>query len=259
MNILFLGDISGSCGREVVFKYLYDLKEKYSVDFCIANAENSAGGFGATRATLSELSKAGVDAFTMGNHTYSKKEIFAVFENNEFDIVRPFNLPKGDPGRGYMVCRTASGERVAVINALGRLYMTLPVSNPFEDIHAVLDEVREKTDYVIIDIHAEATSEKKAFAYFVDGKASAVIGTHTHIQTADEMILPNGCGYITDAGMCGARQSILGAEINVGIRKFTTSVPAKFEISDVEPMLNAVFLELDESGKTRRIERINLY
>lgn len=258
MNILFLGDISGNCGRGVVFKYLYDFKEKYAVDFCIANAENSAGGFGATRATIEELSRAGVDAFTMGNHTYSKKEIVDILDNNDFDIVRPFNFPKTDPGRGCMICQTKHGEKIAVINAIGRLYMSIPVSNPFEEIKTVLENVRSKTNNIIIDFHAEATSEKKAFAYFVDGMASAVVGTHTHVQTADEMILPNGCGFISDVGMCGAKQSVLGAEISVGISKFTTSVPSKFEISDKEPMLNAVLLELDADGKTVRIERINL-
>ncbi|MBQ7718521.1 MAG: TIGR00282 family metallophosphoesterase [Clostridia bacterium] len=258
MNILFLGDVSGNCGRGVVFKYLYDLKEKYSVDFCIANAENSAGGFGATHSTLDELSRAGVDAFTMGNHTYSKKEIVDILDSNDFDIVRPFNFPKTDPGRGCMICRTKQGGKIAVINAIGRLYMSIPSSNPFEEIKPLLEDVRSNTNNIIIDFHAEATSEKKAFAYFVDGMASAVIGTHTHTQTADEMILPNGCGFISDAGMCGARQSVLGADISVGISKFTTSVPAKFEISDKEPMLNAVFIELDENGKTVRIERINI-
>ena len=136
--------------------------------------------------------------------------------------------------------------------------MSIPSSNPFEEIKPLLEDVRSNTNNIIIDFHAEATSEKKAFAYFVDGMASAVIGTHTHTQTADEMILPNGCGFISDAGMCGARQSVLGADISVGISKFTTSVPAKFEISDKEPMLNAVFIELDENGKTVRIERINI-
>ena len=259
MNILFLGDISGSCGRDAVYKYLYDLKEKYAVDFCIANAENSAGGFGATRATLAQLEKGGVDAFTMGNHTYSKKEITEVFLNNDFDIVRPFNLPKDDPGRGAMICKTKSGEKIAVINALGRLYSSLPVSNPFEGIGGILDEVREKTKYVIIDFHAEATSEKKALGYFVDGRASAVIGTHTHIQTADEMILPEGCAYITDVGMCGARQSVLGADIGLAIRKFTSGVPEKFETAKKEIMLNAVLISIGEDGKARKIERINLY
>ena len=259
MNILFLGDISGSCGRDAVYKYLYDLKEKYAVDFCIANAENSAGGFGATPATLSELEKAGIDAFTMGNHTYSKKEITQVLDSNDFDIVRPFNLPDDDPGRGVMICKTKSGEKIAVINALGRLYMSLPVSNPFEKIGGILDEVRSKTNYIIIDFHAEATSEKKAFGYFVDGKASAVIGTHTHIQTADEMILPEGCAYITDAGMCGARQSVLGADIGVAIKKFTSGVPAKFETAKSGIMLNSVFVEIAPDGKARKIERISLF
>ncbi len=258
MNILFIGDIMGRTGRKSVFTYLYDLKEKLSVDFCIANCENAAGGFGATAKHLDELLKAGIDAFTTGNHVFSKKEIIPLLSGSDYDIVRPFNLPKKDPGRGTMVCTAKNGEKIAVINLLGRLFLQLPVDEPFAAVDRALEEVNGKAKIVLVDFHAEATSEKRAMGYYLDGKVSAVLGTHTHVQTADEQILPNKTAYITDVGMCGAKNSVLGANINTAIGKLTSAVSGKFEIAQGEPLFNAIFMKFDTDGKCGDLKRIYL-
>ena len=258
LNILFIGDIMGRTGRNSLFTYLYDLKDKLSVDFCIANCENAAGGFGATAKHLDELIKAGVDAFTTGNHVYSKKEIIPLLNGNDYDIVRPYNLPKKDPGRGTMVCTAENGEKIAVINLLGRLFMGLPCDEPFAAADRALDEVRDRAKIILVDFHAEATSEKRAMGYYLDGKVSAVLGTHTHVQTADEMILPNGTAYITDVGMCGAKNFVLGAEIDTAIGKLTSSVTGRFEIAKGEQQFNAMFMKFNADGKCGEIKRIYL-
>lgn len=256
VKVLFIGDIVGRPGREAVFDHLFTLREKYSVDFCAANCENAAGGFGATRETLDELVRAGVDAFTTGNHVFSKKEIIPLLENNEYDIIRPANLPAADPGRGFMVCTAKNGEKIALINLLGRLYIDLPTENPFSVIDDIVEELSGVTPNIILDFHAEATSEKRAMAYYLDGRVSAVIGTHTHVQTADEAVLPKGAAYITDVGMCGARHSVLGAEINTALARFTTGVGRSFKLAEGERFFGALFIELDNSGKAVYIERI---
>ena len=258
MNILFIGDIVGRCGRTAVAENVFELREKYNIDLCIANCENAAGGFGITFDTASELVRSGCDAFTTGNHVFSKRDIIRMFGENEFDIVRPYNLPKEDPGRGYMICTAKNGKRVAVINLLGRLYCDLPVSSAFDAADKAISEAEKKADYIVVDIHAEATSEKKALGYYLDGRVTAVLGTHTHVQTADEMILPHGTAYISDVGMCSAKNSVLGAEIHLAISRFRTSVPSRFQSAEGERQFNAVVVETGEGITAKKIIRINL-
>ncbi len=255
LNILFFADICGRSGREAVFDRIYDLREEYNADVCIANGENAAGGFGLSRDTAYDLSRAGVDVFTMGNHVYSKKEIINLFD--EYNIIRPYNLPKGDPGQGYFIFTAKNGEKLAVINLLGRLYMDLPVSNPFFAIDEVLEEIKGKAEHVVLDFHAEATSEKKAMGYYLDGRVSAVFGTHTHVQTADECILPNKTAYMTDVGMCGALHSVLGAKKEIAISRFTSAVYSRFEGAEGERRVNAVFIKTNKDGRAEEIVRIN--
>ena len=258
MNILFIGDIAGRCGRTAVAENVYQLREKYDIDFCIANCENAAGGFGITYDTASELVRSGCDAFTTGNHVFSKRDIIKLFDENEFDIIRPYNLPKNDPGHGYMICTLKNGEKVAVVNLLGRLYSELPVSSAFDVADDALSKLEGKVNHIVVDIHAEATSEKRALGYYLDGRVTAVLGTHTHVQTADEMILPNGTAYITDVGMCSAKHSVLGAEIKLAISRFRSAVPGKFQSAEGERQFNAVVIETGEGIKAKKIFRINL-
>lgn len=255
MNILFFADISGRCGREAVFDSIYDLKERYGADVIIANGENAAGGFGITKSIAEELARAGVDIITTGNHVYSKKEIIPLFD--ELNIIRPLNLPRNDPGAGYIVYTARSGEKIAVINLLGRLYMDLPASSPFFAIDEALEEIKGRARHIVVDFHAEATSEKKAMGYYLDGRVSAVLGTHTHVQTADERILPKKTAYITDVGMCGAVDSVLGAKKEIAISRFTSAVNARFEEAGGQRFINAVFIKTNDEGQAEEIVRIN--
>ncbi len=252
MKILFFGDIVGRPGREAVLENINMLRKRYGADVCVANCENAAGGFGITREHAELLMRAGVDVFTTGNHVWSKKDILTLFD--DMPILRPHNLPKTDPGSGVLVHTADNGEKLAVINLLGRLYIDLPVQSPFETLDEVLKGV--DTPHVLVDFHAEATSEKKALGYYADGRVSALVGTHTHVQTADECILPKGTAYITDAGMCGAVDSVLGAEINLAVGRFTSSVRRGFEVARGRHMASGVFVETNEKGKAIRIERI---
>jgi len=255
LNIIFIGDISGRPGREAIFDHIYNLREKYNVDVCIANCENAAGGFGVNRDIIEELTRAGVDVFTTGNHVWSKKEIINLL-NDDYNLLRPHNLPPSDPGTGVLVYTTKKGEKIAVINLLGRLYMNVPASNPFFAADEILNSLSSDIKNIIVDFHAEATSEKKALGYYLDGRVSGVFGTHTHVQTADECILPNKTAYITDVGMSGAVNSILGINKDFAISKFISSVPSKIEIATGERCINAVFVKTDFDGKAQDIVRI---
>ncbi|MGN1097624.1 MAG: YmdB family metallophosphoesterase, partial [Clostridia bacterium] len=199
MKILFIGDIMGRTGRNAVFDLLPEIKYKYGIDFCIANGENSSGGLGMNRNGYEELSRGGVDFFTMGNHTFSKKDVAALMSDGE-NIVRPANYANDCPGEGLAVVTAKNGCKVAVINLIGRVFMDEKDKSPFLCARELALKAREKTPVIFIDFHAEATSEKEALGYYMDGLASAVIGTHTHVQTADERILPKGTAYMTDAG-----------------------------------------------------------
>ncbi len=258
MRILFLGDIVGRPGRQSVARWLPGLKREHGIELTVANAENAAGGTGATADTLNELRRHGVNAFSMGNHVWSKKAIIPVLELFP-EMARPANYPEGVPGRGAVVVQTDDGRKVALLNLLGRVFMD-PLECPFRHADAALAQLRQETPVVLVDMHAEATSEKIAMGWYLDGRCTAVVGTHTHVQTADERILPQGTAYITDIGMCGPRDGVLGVERDVIIQRFLTGMPAKFEVVKSGPLtLSAVVLEVDDaSGQTRSIQRISI-
>lgn len=240
MKILFIGDIVGRAGRRAVAAVLPELAKKYPWDLCVANAENAAGGRGLTKATADELLAAGVDIMTMGNHTWDNKEIFQFIEQADY-LVRPANYPVSVPGRGHTVA-VKQGKRIGVINLAGQVFMD-SMDCPFARADKLLATLAD-CDYVVIDFHAEATAEKLGFARYLDGRVAAVVGTHTHIQTADEQVLPAGTLYITDVGATGASNSILGMEIEPVIKKLTTKLPQRFGAADGPAQLQAVWLDL---------------
>jgi len=255
MKILFIGDIVGSPGREAVKRLLPELKKEHELDFVIANAENAAGGSGITLKVAQDLFDSGLDVLTSGDHIWKKHEIFE-FINEEERILRPANFPAGAPGRGWAVFKARNGLKVGVANVNGRVFME-SLDCPFKSsLHAV-EEMLKETKVVIVDVHAEATSEKVALGWYLDGKASAVLGTHTHIQTADEKILPRGTAYLTDAGMTGPYDSVIGRRVEDVLERFLTLVPVRFEVAAENIQLAGAVLDIDEeTGKARSIVRI---
>lgn len=257
MNILFIGDVVGRPGRRIVAQMLPALRREFEADLVIANGENSAGGFGITRETFEELLAAGVDVVTGGNHTWHLRESYALLDS-EPRILRPANYPAGTPGRGAGVFRTSgrTPRAVGVLNLEGRVFMG-PLESPFHVGREEAGRLRRDTPVVIVDVHAEATSEKSALGWYLDGRVSAVVGTHTHVQTADERILPDGTAYITDAGMTGPRDSIIGMSRDGALQRFLTLLPARLEVAAGPAQLNAVALEIDDAtGRAGRIERV---
>lgn len=255
LNILFIGDIVGNPGRKVAKEMIQKLKRERQVDFCIANGENSAGGSGITYVVAQELYKSGVDAITLGNHTWSKREITNFIDSDKC-IVRPANYPEELPGRGSTVIANDKGK-IGVLNLMGRVYMD-SIDCPFKVADRELIELKTQARVILVDIHAEATSEKCALAWHLDGRVSCVLGTHTHVQTADERILPCGTAFISDVGMTGPYEGIIGVNRDIVINKFLTHMPNRFEIAQGSVQFNAVYLEVDEiTGKTTKIERIN--
>lgn len=255
MNVLFIGDVVGNPGRRAIKEILPELKREYSIDFCIANGENAAGGSGITYVVAQELYKYGIDAITMGNHVWSKKEILSFIECDP-KIVRPANYPEGLPGSGSSVISNNKGK-IGIVNLMGRVYME-PIECPFKAADKEIEILKNSVKIIIIDVHAEATSEKAALAWYLDGKVSSVIGTHTHVQTADERILPFGTGFITDVGMTGPYEGIIGVKTSTIIEKFITHMPTRFELAKGKVQFNAVILNIDEStGKTIKIARIS--
>ncbi|HOD49089.1 MAG TPA: TIGR00282 family metallophosphoesterase [Candidatus Hydrogenedentes bacterium] len=255
MNILFIGDIVGRPGRRSVARWLPRLRDEFAVDLVIANGENAAGGLGITPALVRELLEGGVQVITLGNHTWRKREFVKAI--GSFDaVVRPANYPEGVPGKGFVAYRLDDGRTVGVVNLLGRVYME-PVLCPFAVGSRVVEELRQATPVVIVDMHAEATSEKVAMGWHLDGKCTAVIGTHTHVQTADERVLPGGTAYITDVGMTGPLDSVIGVERDLILRRFLTGMPVEFEVAAGRPALAAVVVDADdETGKARSIRRL---
>ena len=253
MNILFIGDVVGRPGRNYLSTNLNRLVEENDIGFVIINGENSAGGVGITRSTYDELLSMGADIITLGNHSWAKKEVLEFIEDAE-RLIRPANYPEGTPGKGYRIAVKA-GKRIAVINLCGRVYMDC-IDCPFRVIDKILNELKDKADVIIVDFHGEATSEKLAMGWYLDGRVHAVLGTHTHVQTSDERILPGGTAYITDVGMTGPIDSILGVEKETVIRKFITGMPAKFEIAGGEVSVGAVCIQLDDNNKVTSIKRI---
>jgi len=255
IRILMIGDIVGRPGRRAVRECLKAYRLKYNPDFVIANGENAAGGVGLTPETGDELFNAGVDFITMGNHTWDKKELTPYLEQ-EPNIIRPANYPPGTPGSGFAVAKVNKEVKLGIINLSGRVYLPA-LDCPFRTADTVVEKIRQETPLIIVDFHAEATSEKVALGYYLDGRVSAVIGTHTHIQTSDERILPGGTAYITDAGMTGPRDSVLGIKTDLVIRKFLTQMPVRFEVADGIAQFNGVLIDLDQhTGKALKIERI---
>lgn len=269
MKILFIGDIVGSPGREAVKRLLPELKKEYGLDCVIANAENAAGGSGITPRVAEELFACGVSALTSGDHIWKKREIFEII-NQEERILRPVNFPAGAPGRGEAVFKVypvrnkdytckediSNGVKVGVINVQGRVFMQA-LDCPFKAARQAQEILAKETKIIIVDMHAEATSEKIALGWYLDGLVSALVGTHTHVQTADEKILPQGCAYITDVGMTGPQDSVIGRKIEDVLERFITCVPVRFGIAASNIQLQGVVLDIDEgTGKARSILRI---
>ncbi len=251
MKILFIGDIIGKYGRKITGYFLPALKEEYSPDLIIANCENSAHGYGITEKIYKELLEMGIDVFTMGNHIWDKKELARNIEKLP-NIICPANYP----GKRYLIIEK-SGTKIAVTNLLGRTFMP-PMDCPFQAIEKLLPTLRKETNIIIVDIHAEATSEKGALGWFLDGKVSAVAGTHTHVMTADERVLPQGTAFISDIGMVGSQDSIIGMNKDQILKRFITQMPEKFEPTEKGPgLFNAILLDIDDStGKAKEIKRI---
>jgi len=256
MNILFIGDIVGRPGREMVRKGLRSLIEHHGVDLTIANAENAAAGFGITKDIGDALLDWGVDVMTSGNHIWDKKEVLGYIAG-EPRLLRPANYPAGVPGRGSCLAQTGDGRAVGVINVMGRVFMT-SIDDPFSVVLKEIEALRPKTRVIFVDFHAEATSEKIAMGWHLDGKVTMVAGTHTHVQTADERILPNGTAYITDTGMTGPHDGIIGMEREPSLARFLNAMPSKFEPASGNPRLNAVLVGADDkTGRAISVTRLS--
>ncbi len=255
MKLLFIGDIVGQPGRRAVKELLPGLRERHGLDFVIANGENSAGGSGITPKTAGEIFSAGVDIITSGDHLWDQKEVMELLAN-EKRFLRPSNYPPGTPGEGSVVVEVQGPISIGVMNFQGRTFMAA-LENPFLVALEEVKRLREKTKIIFIDFHAEATSEKIAFARMLDGQVSAVVGTHTHVQTADEQIFPGGTAYLTDAGFTGPHESVLGREIKPVIQRFLTLTPQRFEVASNRVILHGAVIEIDEtSGRAVKIQRI---
>ncbi len=255
MNILVIGDIVGTSGVNKVKEVLPKVIREKKIDFVIANGENSADGMGITSKIFKELMVSGVNVVTMGNHTWGTKEIFNYID--EKHIIRPANYSPNNPGHGYEIFE-CKGKRICVINLIGRTGMQVLSDNPFLKAKEIIAEVKDKSDIIIVDFHGEATAEKIAFAYYVDGDVTIVFGTHTHVQTADEEILEKGTAYITDIGMTGPKKSVIGMDIDASIKRFETSLPEKYKVAEGKAKLNAVLFDIeDETNKVFDIRRIN--
>jgi 2',3'-cyclic-nucleotide 2'-phosphodiesterase len=257
MNLLFVGDIFGKPGREIARRAIPALVATRQIDLVIANVENSAAGFGVTGDIGETILEYGVDVMTSGNHVWDKKEVLEYFPTQP-RLLRPANFPAGVPGRGSYVARTRTGEPVGVLNLMGRVFMT-PLDDPFAVALREIESLRAKARVIFVDFHAEATSEKVAMGWHLDGRVTAIVGTHTHVQTADERILPKGTAYLTDTGMTGPHDSIIGVTVEAALGRFITGMPAKFEAASGPARINAVVVTADPAtGKATAIERINL-
>lgn len=257
MNILVIGDIVGRPGRTVLAGLVPEIQRKYDISFTIANGENAAGGRGLTRSVMNDILGAGIDVITMGNHVWDNKEILS-FIDDEFRLIRPTNYPGPCPGQGYHIYKGGFNKNIAVVNLSGRVFLP-PLDCPFQIMDEIMEELTEAADIIIVDFHAEATSEKLALAYYLDGRVQAVLGTHTHIQTADERILPGGTAYISDLGMTGPKESILGMEKELVIQKFLTGRPVRLEVASGQAQLEGVILQIDDdTDQVSAIRRISL-
>lgn len=255
MKLLFIGDVVGQPGRFALAQRLDRLVDRHAIDLVVANGENAAAGFGLTPDTIRELHDAGVDVITTGNHVWDKKDILSCIDR-EGRLLRPANYPPGAPGRGCGVFATAAGIEVGVLNLEGRVFMS-NLDCPFRAADALVEELRRRTPLILVDFHAEATSEKVALGCYLDGRVSAVVGTHTHVQTADERVLPGGSAFITDVGMTGSRDAVIGIRKELAIERFLTQMPVRFEVAKKDLLLCGVVIEIDESnGRALSISRV---
>lgn len=254
MKILTVGDLVGTVGLKKFEKEYKAIKE--NIDFCIVNAENVAEGMGITEKAFKTLLDLKVDCVTMGNHTWAKKDIFNFIDNPK--LIRPANYSRNNPGKGYQIFH-CKDKKIAVINLIGRVTMNVLSENPFTVAEDIIEKIKNHVDMIVIDFHAEATAEKLALAYFLDGKVTIVYGTHTHVQTADEMIMKNGTGYITDIGMTGPKESVIGMNKDASIKRFLTSLPERYKIAENDAKLNGCIFEIDdETCRVTNIKRVKI-
>jgi len=254
VKVLAVGDIVGEAGVRKLKGILPDLKKSDEIDFVVTNGENAAGGMGLLERNFKDLLEAGTDVVTMGNHTWGKKDIFKFIDHSQ--LLRPANYPKGVVGKGLGIYE-CKGKKIAVMNLMGRVDLNILTENPFVMAKEMVDELQGKVDMIFIDFHAEATAEKIAMGRFLDGKITALWGTHTHVQTADEQILPNGTAYITDLGMTGPKDSVIGMDISASLKRFETTLPEKYKLAEGECIFNAVEFEIDdETNKVTEVKRI---
>jgi metallophosphoesterase (TIGR00282 family) len=254
VRILFVGDVVGSPGRRALSSLLPQVSERHRADFVVVNGENAAGGLGITEKTARQIFAAGADAITLGNHVWKHSEVYGYLDREE-RIVRPANYPKGNPGRGYTVVGGGDGLALGVVNLSGQVFLEAARS-PFAEADAILAELRERATHVLVDFHAEATSEKMAMGWHLDGRVTACVGTHTHVPTADARVLPGGTAYITDAGMTGPHGGVIGAEREPSVRRFVTQMPTKLGTAEEDPALNAVLIEAGDDGRARSIDQL---
>ena len=256
MKILAVGDIVGENGVKKLKEELPKIRQNENIDFVIVNAENSAGGMGITTKIFNDLLSLKIDCITMGNHTWGKKDIFTFIDNPK--LLRPANYSKGVVGKGYGIYE-CKGKKLGVINLIGRTDMGVQSDNPFSKMEDILEEVKEKADIIIVDFHAEATAEKIAMKHFLDGKVTAIFGTHTHVQTADEEVTEKGTAYITDIGMTGPKNSVIGMDVSASVKRFVTSLPERYKLAEGSCILNGCIIEInDENCRAVSIERINV-
>ncbi len=255
MRVLAVGDIVGKTGLNKLKEVLPKIINENKIDFVIVNGENAADGMGITEKMYRDILALNVNVVTMGNHTWGKKEIFNFIEENQ--IIRPANYPSNNPGKGYRIFE-CNNKKIAVINLIGRVTMSILSENPFMIAKEIVNEIKNDVDIIIIDFHAEATAEKIALARYLDGDITILFGTHTHVQTADEDILPKGTAYITDIGMTGPKNSVIGMDIEASIKRFETSLPEKYKLAEGTGKLNSVMFEIDDvTNKVKEIKRIN--
>jgi hypothetical protein len=255
VKLLFVGDVVGGIGRRTLATLLPSLREEHRPDFVVVNGENAAGGVGITEKTARELLETGADAITLGNHAYRHREVYG-FLDREQRIVRPANYPKGSPGRGHTLVEKG-GASLGVINLSGQVFLAA-VRSPFAEADALVAELRGRAEHLLVDMHAEATSEKVAMGWYLDGRVTACVGTHTHVPTADARVLPRGTAYVTDVGMTGPRGGVIGVKREQALERFLTLTQVRFETSDEDPWLNAVLVEADGEGRATRIEQLLL-
>ena len=256
MKILAVGDIIGETGIKELKNKLYQIRQKEEIDFVIVNGENAAEGMGITEKNFNDIISQNVDVVTMGNHTWGKKDIFKFIDHPK--LIRPANYPKGVVGKGYGIYE-CKNKKIAVMNLIGRVYMNVLSESPFLIAKSIIKKIKDTVDIIIVDFHDEATGEKITMGYYLDGMVTAVFGTHTHVQTADEKILPKGTAYISDIGMTGTKNSALGMDVSVALKRFETSLPERYKVASGEGMLNGVIYDIDDqTNKVKSITRINV-